>query len=235
MKVHALRGTELTIKRGSYTAIMGPSGSGKSTLLQILGGLDTPTSGSYRLAGEEVAQLRENDLAEVRNRRIGFVFQAFNLLPRMNVLDNVALPLMYAGVPRRERLGRSQVALGRVGLGERLRHRPNQLSGGQQQRVAIARALVTDPDIVLADEPTGNLDSSTGEDILALFDTLHAGGRTIVMVTHETAVADRAEQIVRLHDGRVDTIETVGVGIPIPITVGTPIPIFEEELNHVRQ
>ena len=218
----------MTIRRGSYTAIMGPSGLGKSsTLLQILGGLDTPTSGSYRLAGEEVAQLHENDLAEVRNRRIGFVFQAFNLLPRMSVLDNVALPLMYAGVPRRERLGRSQVALERVGLGERLRHRPNQLSGGQQ-RVAIARALVTDPDIVLADEPTGNLDSSTGEDILALFDALHAGGRTIVMVTHETAVADRAEQIVRLHDGRVDAIETIE-------TLGTPIPIFEEELNHVRQ
>lgn len=209
LEVHALRGLNLTIARGSYTAVMGPSGSGKSTLLQILGCLDTPTSGSYRLAGQEVSQLAEDALSEIRNRRIGFIFQAFNLLPRANAIYNVALPLLYRGLPAPMRLRQAQEALKRVGLGDRMDHRPNQLSGGQKQRVAIARALVTDPDILLADEPTGNLDSKTGEEILALFDELHREGRTVIVVTHEQEVADHCQEIVRIRDGVVEKVETV--------------------------
>ena len=209
LEVHALRGLGLTIARGSYTAVMGPSGSGKSTLLQILGCLDTPTSGSYRLAGQEVSQLDEDALSEIRNRRIGFIFQSFNLLPRANAIYNVALPLLYRGLSAPKRLRQAQEALKRVGLGDRMDHRPNQLSGGQKQRVAIARALVTDPDILLADEPTGNLDSKTGEEILGLFDELHREGRTVIVVTHEQEVADHCQEIVRIRDGVVEKVETV--------------------------
>ncbi len=209
LEVHALRGLSLTIERGSYVAVMGPSGSGKSTLLQILGCLDTPTSGSYRLAGQEVSQFAEDELSEIRNRRIGFIFQTFNLLPRANAIYNVALPLLYRGLAAPKRLRQAQEALKRVGLGDRMDHHPNQLSGGQKQRVAIARALVTDPDILLADEPTGNLDSKTGEEILALFDELHREGRTVIVVTHEQEVADHCLEIVRIRDGVVEKVETV--------------------------
>jgi putative ABC transport system ATP-binding protein len=209
LEVHALRGLDLEIRRGQYVAIMGPSGSGKSTLLQILGCLDVPSSGSYKLAGQEVSELSEDDLSAIRNQRIGFIFQAYNLLPRANALHNVALPLMYRGTPTKARTERAREALARVGLENRLDHRPNQLSGGQKQRVAIARALATDPDILLADEPTGNLDSKTGEEILGLFQELHEEGRTIIMVTHEQDVAEHCEEIVRVRDGKVEIIESV--------------------------
>jgi len=209
LEVRALRGLDLAVERGEFIAIMGPSGSGKSTLLQILGCLDAPTSGSYRLAGVEVARMSEDELAAVRNRRIGFIFQAFNLLPRATALRNVALPLMYRGVRPRERIERAAAALERIGLGDRLEHRSNELSGGQRQRVAIARALVTEPDILLADEPTGNLDSRTGEEILALFDAIHDEGRTVLMVTHEAEVAQHTERIVHIRDGVVESNERV--------------------------
>jgi putative ABC transport system ATP-binding protein len=209
VEVHALRGLDLEVMPGEYASIMGPSGSGKSTLLQILGCLDGPTSGSYRLSGEEVADLPEERLSQIRNRRIGFVFQAYNLLARSSALDNVALPLMYRGLGPRERRERAVTSLERVGLGDRLEHRPNELSGGQKQRVAIARALATEPDIVLADEPTGNLDSVTGQEILALFDALHGEGRTILMVTHEREVADHTERIIHIRDGVVDRSEAI--------------------------
>ncbi len=209
LEVHALRGLDLTIPRGQYAAVMGPSGSGKSTLLQILGCLDTPSSGSYRLAKQEVSDLSEDELSTIRNQRIGFIFQAYNLLPRANALQNVALPLMYRGTSASQRTLAARQALSRVGLGDRLDHRPNQLSGGQKQRVAIARALATDPDILLADEPTGNLDSKTGEEILGLFSELHAEGRTVVMVTHEQEVAEHCEVIVRILDGKVERVEEV--------------------------
>ena len=205
--VHALRGLSLRIARGDYVAIMGPSGSGKSTLLQILGCLDSPTQGSYRLAGEEVAHLSEKHLSVIRNQRIGFIFQAYNLLPRSSVLDNVALPLMYRGLPQKARRERALEALERVAMADRIHHRPPQLSGGQKQRVAVARALATDPDILLADEPTGALDSKTGAEILELFAALHSEGRTIIIVTHDYEVASGSQRIVHIRDGLVERIE----------------------------
>jgi len=199
--VRALRGVDLVIDRNDYVAIMGPSGSGKSTLMNLIGCLDTPTGGEYWLNGQRVSGLSEDDLARIRNREIGFVFQTFNLLPRATALENVALPLVYGGVPRRERQDRAAEALRSVELGDRMDHRPNELSGGQRQRVAIARALVTRPSILLADEPTGNLDSKTSDDIMNVFDRLHGEGQTIIMVTHENEIAARAGRLVTLRDG----------------------------------
>jgi len=207
VQVHALRGVSLDIEAGEFVAIMGSSGSGKSTLMNVLGCLDRPTSGKYRLAGEDVARLDRNRLAEIRNRVIGFVFQSFNLLSRTSALENVELPLVYAGVARRERRERAAEALTRVGLGDRLDHRPNQLSGGQQQRVAIARALVTRPQLILADEPTGNLDSKTSDEIMALFGELVGGGMTVVLVTHEADIAEYAERIIDVKDGLIRSDE----------------------------
>jgi putative ABC transport system ATP-binding protein len=201
--VEALRGIDFVVREGEFVAIMGPSGSGKTTLLAILGLLDRPTTGSYRLVGEEVATLNETRRARLRGKRIGFVFQAFNLLPRADALKNVELPLVYAGVPGRERSSRALEALAEVGLAERARHRPSQLSGGEQQRVAIARALVIEPSVVLLDEPTGNLDSASAEDVLAVVERVHRSGATIVMVTHANEVAENASRILRLADGRV--------------------------------
>ncbi|MFN3392096.1 MAG: ABC transporter ATP-binding protein [Meiothermus ruber] len=203
VEVRALSGVDLTIYPGEYVALMGPSGSGKSTLMHIIGLLDTPTEGEYRLGGEPVRGLSEAQLARIRNQRVGFVFQAFFLLPRLTALHNVALPLVYRGLPVAERLKRAREALEAVGLGDRLDHLPSELSGGQKQRVAIARALVQEPDLLLADEPTGNLDSRSSDEILGLFDALHRQGKTIVMVTHEPDVGARAQRIVRLRDGRV--------------------------------
>jgi putative ABC transport system ATP-binding protein len=201
--IHALRGITLQIRRNEYLAIMGPSGSGKSTLMNLLGCLDTPTAGRYEFNGKEVAAMADDELAEIRNREIGFVFQTFNLLPRSDALHNVELPLIYAGLPRQERRERAAHALENVGLGHRLHHKPSQLSGGQCQRVAIARALVNHPSIILADEPTGNLDSRTGEEIMALFEQLYAQGHTLIVVTHEEDIARHARRIIRLHDGLV--------------------------------
>jgi len=211
IEFEALRGVNLSIRAGEYVAIMGPSGSGKSTLMHALGCLDTLSEGSYRLDGVDVEDLGEEELAEVRNRKIGFVFQQFHLLPELTAWQNVALPLMYGRVPPHERRERAAVALEKVGLGDRLDNRPGELSGGQQQRVAVARALVTEPTMVLADEPTGNLDTVSTEDVLALFDELHALGRTIVLITHEQEVGERAERIVRVKDGVIDR-ELVGGG-----------------------
>jgi len=203
VEVHALVGVDLTIYPGEYVALMGPSGSGKSTLMHIIGLLDTPTEGEYRLGGEPVRGLSEAQLARIRNQRVGFVFQAFFLLPRLTALNNVALPLVYRGLSYAERLKRAKEALESVGLGDRLDHLPSELSGGQKQRVAIARALVQEPDLLLADEPTGNLDSRSSHEIMELFEALHRQGKTIVMVTHEPDVGARAQRIVRLRDGRV--------------------------------
>ncbi len=201
--VEALRGIDLIVDEGEYLAIMGPSGSGKSTLMHILGLLDTPTSGSYRLAGEEVGGLGRRRLAHLRSREIGFIFQAFNLLPKASLLRNVELPLLYAGVGRKERRRRALASLERVDLGNRLKHRPNELSGGQRQRAAIARALVTEPRVIMADEPTGNLDQGTGLEILDMFDALHIIGQTVIVVTHDPHVAERAQRTIRLVDGLI--------------------------------
>jgi putative ABC transport system ATP-binding protein len=202
--IHALRGVAITIHRNEYLAVMGPSGSGKSTLMNMLGCLDTPTAGHYDFNGKNVATMSDDELADIRNREIGFVFQTFNLLPRSNALHNVELPLIYAGMARSERIERAQQALIHVGLGDRMHHRPNELSGGQRQRVAIARALVTRPSIILADEPTGNLDSKTGVEIMDLFEELYEQGNTIIVVTHEEDIARHARRIVRLRDGLIE-------------------------------
>ena len=203
-EIHALRGLSINIERGEYVAIMGPSGSGKSTLMNLIGCLDTPTKGSYQLNGKEVAAMNDDDLARIRNEEIGFVFQTFNLLPRATALHNVELPLVYAGVSAKDRQTRAMQALEKVELTSRSSHRPNELSGGQRQRVAIARALVNNPSILLADEPTGNLDSKTGEEIMAVFAKLHEGGNTIILVTHEADIAKHAHRVIYVRDGQVE-------------------------------
>ena len=203
--VHVLKGIDLDIKRGDYVAIMGPSGSGKSTLMNILGCLDTPTAGSYNLNDKDVSKLSDDDLAEIRNTEIGFVFQTFNLLPRTTALENVALPMIYAGASKKERIARASTVLTDVGLDDRMDHKPNQLSGGQRQRVAVGRALVNKPSIILADEPTGNLDSKTSLEIMQLFNEIHDKGNTVIMVTHEEEVAQHARRVIRLRDGMIES------------------------------
>jgi putative ABC transport system ATP-binding protein len=206
-EIHALRGVSFSIQPNEYLAVMGPSGSGKSTLMNLIGCLDTPTRGRYELRGKVVSEMNDDELAAVRNREIGFVFQTFNLLPRATALHNVELPLVYAGVPKDERLERARHALDIVDLGDRVTHKPNELSGGQRQRVAIARALVMGPSILLADEPTGNLDSATGEEIMKLFERLHAEGNTIILVTHERDIAEHAHRTIHIRDGRIESDE----------------------------
>jgi len=203
VQVRALDGVTLSIERGDYVAVMGPSGSGKSTLMNLIGCLDTPTTGSYRLKGREIARMDDDELARIRNKEIGFIFQTFNLLSRTDALQNVELPLIYSGASRRERHERARRALEAVGLGDRMHHRPNEMSGGQRQRVAIARALVNEPAILLADEPTGNLDSTTGEEIMALIGELHRQQNTIILVTHEDELARRAARVIKLRDGKI--------------------------------
>jgi putative ABC transport system ATP-binding protein len=208
-QVHALRGVDVEIRKGEYVAIMGPSGSGKSTLMNLIGCLDSPSSGKYWLAGRLVSDLDDDELAYIRNKEIGFVFQTFNLLPRATALHNVELPLIYNGTPAEERIQNAKKALQRVDLMDRMSHKPNELSGGQRQRVAIARALVNSPSIVLADEPTGNLDSKTGEEIMALFENLHRQGNTIILVTHEHDIAQHAHRIIHIRDGKIYSDEAV--------------------------
>ncbi len=210
--IHALRGVDLQIERGEYVAVMGPSGSGKSTLMNMIGCLDTPDDGQYWLNGKLVSAMNDRELARVRNREVGFVFQTFNLLARANALHNVEMPLIYGGMRRRERLERAGAALARVGLADRMTHRPTEMSGGQRQRVAVARALVTEPSILLADEPTGNLDTVTGRSIMGLFDELHAAGHTIIIVTHEADVAERAARSIILRDGSIETDQYTTTG-----------------------
>jgi len=206
--VYVLKGIDLSIRKGEYVALMGPSGSGKSTLMNLLGCLDTPTSGQYILNGKDVSQMSDDELAEIRNKEIGFVFQTFNLLPRTTALDNVALPMVYAGYSKSERKARASEVLEQVGLSDRMDHRPNQLSGGQRQRVAIGRALVNKPSIILADEPTGNLDSKTSVEIMRLFNEIHANGNTVILVTHEEDIAAYAHRVIRLRDGRIESDTT---------------------------
>lgn len=203
--VHVLKGIDLDIKRGEYLAIMGPSGSGKSTLMNLLGCLDTPTAGSYILNGKDVSKMTDDELADIRNTEIGFVFQTFNLLPRTTALDNVALPMIYAGVSKKGRIARAEEVLNDVGLADRMDHKPNQLSGGQRQRVAVGRALVNNPSIILADEPTGNLDSKTSVEIMGLFDEIHRNGNTVILVTHEEDIAEHAHRVIRLRDGIIES------------------------------
>jgi putative ABC transport system ATP-binding protein len=203
--VNALKGVSLNINKNEYVALMGPSGSGKSTLMNLLGCLDSPTSGEYWLNNNLVSEMTDSELAEVRNKLIGFVFQTFNLLPRMSSLDNVALPLVYAGISKADRLEKASIALNKVGLGDRMSHKPNELSGGQRQRVAIARALVNDPAIILADEPTGNLDTKTSIEIMSIFENIHSNGNTVILVTHEPDIAEHAHRIIRLRDGLLET------------------------------
>lgn len=223
-KVEALKDVTLQIEKNEYVALMGPSGSGKSTLMNLLGCLDTPTSGEYWLNGTEVSTMNDGELAEVRNRQIGFVFQTFNLLPRLSALENVALPLVYAGVSREDRLNKARDVLQSVGLGDRVTHKPNELSGGQRQRVAVARALVNDPAIILADEPTGNLDSKTSYEIMSLFEQIHKAGNTIILVTHENDIAMHAHRIVRMRDG---LIESDQINENIVSMASAPTPVTE--------
>lgn len=205
--IKVLKGIDLNIDRGEYVALMGPSGSGKSTLMNLLGCLDTPTSGSYILNGKDVSKMSDNELAEIRNKEIGFVFQTFNLMPRTTALENVALPMVYAGASKSERTARAKEVLTNVGLADRMDHKPNQLSGGQRQRVAVGRALVNRPSIILADEPTGNLDSKTSAEIMGLIDEIHAAGNTVIVVTHEEEIAAHAHRIIRLRDGMIESDE----------------------------
>ncbi len=227
-EVHALAGVSLTVHPNEYVAVMGPSGSGKSTMMNIIGCLDVPTTGAYILNGQRVSEMTDDELAEVRNKEIGFVFQTFNLLPRVNCLQNVELPLIYSGIRRRERREMAERALRSVGLGDRIDHKPNELSGGQRQRVAVARALVNNPSLLLADEPTGNLDTRTGEEILRLFETLYRKGNTIMIVTHEAEIARHARRIVRLRDGRIEHDEPV----PHPVLAGMDLATLEAEALH---
>ncbi len=222
-ELYALKGVSMTIHKNEYVAIMGPSGSGKSTLMNIIGCLDTPTSGYYELNGLNVSEMNDNDLATARNKEIGFVFQTFNLLPRSNALHNVELPLIYAGMSKSSRMELAEEALTQVGLSDRMHHKPNELSGGQRQRVAIARALVNKPSIILADEPTGNLDSKTGDEIMELFDNLHAQGNTIILVTHEDFIAEHAHRTIRLRDGLIESDKITAKGIEYKTKASEPI------------